>query len=624
MKRYMKFCSILAAAWLGSSLLLAQQPEKPQVLFSGPAAQTRQAPAAMQPASPNSAITDAERRAIVITAWNLDVHLTPRDESMEAHARVTLRNDGSAALSAIPLQLSSTLKFEGIGLGGQRLAFSQTTVASDADHTGALHEAVIVLPTPLAPAGELTLDVDYGGAIPLSAARLTAIDAPASSAEASDWDRISADFTGLRGFGNVVWYPVSSIPVSMGNGDTLFMEIGRQKLLDQGATITLRVTDEFFSEPPNAVMLNGHFVTCDKPAAMPTAAFPGVVTCLQPAMRLGFAAPSLFLARRKETDSNGLRVLSLPGNAAGADADADTEANIQDYVDAAGKAQPLLRSWFGTKPHALFTILALPEPDDAPAETGEVLATPLNGGDAARLAPIVVDGLARAAFSSPRAWLNEGVANFLDSLWIDSTDGRTAAMENLNADRPALAIAEPGTPGQGNGQDLLHAVSAVYYRTKATYVLWMLRNIAGDRALAAALQAYNPAQDTTPDDFERLVERSSGKDLHWFFDNWVYHDRGLPDLSIGSVFSSPEVHQQNLVAIEMANDGYADVEVPVTVRGANTEITQEVLVPARGRVTHRLTFQENPTEVDVNDGSVPEVQDSIHKKFLVPKTSASQ
>jgi hypothetical protein len=29
-----------------------------------------------------------------------------------------------------------------------------------------------------------------------------------------------------------------------------------------------------------------------------------------------------------------------------------------------------------------------------------------------------------------------------------------------------------------------------------------------------------------------------------------------------------------------------------------------------------LTFQENPTEVDLNDGTVPEVQASIHEKML--------
>jgi hypothetical protein len=87
-------------------------------------------------------VTDAERRSVAITAWNLDVHLSPREQAMEVHARVTLRNAGSAPLSRIALQLSSTLHFEMVGLQGKKVAFTQHTVASDADHTGKLEEAV--------------------------------------------------------------------------------------------------------------------------------------------------------------------------------------------------------------------------------------------------------------------------------------------------------------------------------------------------------------------------------------------------------------------------------------------------------------------------------------------------
>ena len=599
----MKFW-ILAAAVACGSLSFAQQTEKPQVVFSGqPQAADQKAPAAPGQAA---AVTDAERTAVVITAWDLDVHLNARQQSMEARAEVTLRNGGAGPLGRIALQLSSTLNFEMIGLGGKKIGFEQNTIASDADHTGQLHEAVIPLAEPLAPQASLRLEVDYGGTIPLSAQRLTAIGAPDATAEASDWDRISEDFTGVRGFGNVVWYPVSSVPVALGDGAKFFTEIGRQKLLDQDATASLRVTDEFFAEPPNVAILDGHFVTLDKPTAMPTASFPGVITCSMPATRLGFEAPSLFLARRVETDGNGLRVLALEADAASAER----------YVAAAGLVQPLVRTWLGVKTGARFTILDLPEADDAPVETGGVLAAPLSSDDSAHLAPVLVQALAHGAFSSPRAWLNEGVASFVSTLWIEANQGRTAAVENMNAGRPALAVAEPATPGESSGEDLLHAANAVYYRTKATYVLWMLREAAGEKALQNALQAYDPAQDTKPEYFEQLLERSSGRDLRWFFDDWVYNDRGLLDLSIAGVYPSREVREQVLVAVEIANEGYAEAEVPLTVKGADGSVTERVRIPAHGRITHRITFREAPVEVDLNDGTVPEVEDSIHRKIL--------
>jgi aminopeptidase N len=226
--------------------------------------------------------------------------------------------------------------------------------------------------------------------------------------------------------------------------------------------------------------------------------------------------------------------------------------------------------------------------------------------------------LAHAYFQSPREWLNEGVASFVGTLWIEHMHDRDMALEKLESSRGALAFAEPGTPGAGPSEDLLHASDAIYYRTKATYVLWMLRDIVGDKQLAAALQAYNAAEDTTPEYFERVVERVSGKDLNWFFDSWVYRDRGLPDLSIAGVNSTPAAHEdQYLVAIDISNDGFAEVEVPVTIRSHNSTLTERVRLPGKTKTAHRMLAQGAPVEVIVNDGAVPEVQAGIHKRTIV-------
>ncbi|HEY6447325.1 MAG TPA: hypothetical protein VIY53_12765 [Acidobacteriaceae bacterium] len=599
--------TILAVLLLGGSFALGQQAQSPQVLFSGPP----NASAASAAPAPASAITDAERSVVAVAVWDLDVHLSPQQQSLEVHAHVTLRNDGAEPLTTIPLQLSSSLHFETIGLAGKRLPFSTATLNSDVDHTGQIVEAAIQLPTPLVPAARITLDVDYGGAIPLTAKRLLAIGAPQAKAESSDWDRITSDFTGLRGFGSVLWYPVVSVPVLLGDGARLFTEIGRQKFLDQDAVCTLRVTDEFFNQPPNAAILNGHYIPLGPPLSMPTASFPGIITASSAPVHLGFDTPSLFLARRTEISDNGIRVLATDAGS----------AHAHNYIAAAGMVSQLLGDWLGKKSHALATILELPESDDDPAETGDLLATPLAPVPAADLAPILAHALTHAAFSSSRAWLSEGVASFMGNLWIDATKGRTAAMENLNAGRTALAIAEPGSPGQGSGEDLRDAISPVYYRTKATYVLWMLRDIVGDQSLQAALQAYKPQEDVDQGYFEHIVEQASGKDLHWFFENWVNEDRGLPDLSIAGVYPSPEAHQMFLVAIDIVNSGYAEAVVGVTVKGGDAVATSWAHVPAHGRMTQRVLFQQSPTEVDVNDGTIPEVQDSIHRKTLLAPNS---
>ena len=64
--------------------------------------------------------------------------------------------------------------------------------------------------------------------------------------------------------------------------------------------------------------------------------------------------------------------------------------------------------------------------------------------------------------------------------------------------------------------------------------------IVGDEALKQALQAYrsDARLDADPEGFQRTLEKSSPKDLRWFFNDWVYRDRGLPDLAIVNVTPS--------------------------------------------------------------------------------------
>jgi len=559
--------------------------------------------------------TQQERDSLTFLAYDLDVHLLPRRESLSIRAQITVRNDGEQPLKRIALQLSSTLKWERIKIDGGAAAvdakFAQHPVDSDADHTGEVNEAVVTLPQPLAPKEELKLEVFYSGLIALSGERLERIGAPNISAERSDWDRVSTDFIGLRGFGNVVWYPVSAPPVLLGDGAKLFTEIGRQKLRQQQAQVRMAVTSEYTADSPapNLAILNGQVVPVVQSAA-PEDSYPGVVTATLPPAALGFATPSLFLVNRQRVDSGGLQIYAAPEDA----------ATAQAYASAAGTVTPLVQRWLGARPKSPLAVVALPNAEDLAAEEGAVYLTGFKASpDSKNLETAMVHSLAHAYFRSPRVWLEEGVAQFLESLWVEQVDGRHTALEALAASRGALALAEPGTPGDANSEDLIHASDIVYYRTKATYVFWMLRDLAGDAQLAAALTAYRPADDTTPEYFERLLEKSTGKDLKWFFDDWVYRDRGLPDFSIGGVFPShAATADQWLVAVDIANDGFAAAEVPVTIRSKNATVTERLRIPAQGKVSHRVLIGGEPTEVQVNDGTVPEVRESEHLTTLTP------
>ncbi len=588
----------------------SQQPVNPnaKVIFS----RSDEDELAEKPAKPQAQpevtakATDAERMAMTFTAYDLDVRLMPRDHGIAVRARLTLRNDGDQPLKQLPLQLSSSLNFEDVRMDGKRLPFGQQTIDSDVDHTGQLHEAVIELPAPLAPKAALKLDVLYSGTVEVNAKRLVQLGTPEDVAKHSDWDQISEGFVGLRGFGDAVWYPVNSTPALLGDSAKVFKAIGAQKLREADAQVEMRVTEEFFGNPPTVAILDGHEVALDKPT-MPSDEYPGVITCSLPPTRLGFAPPTLFVAERMLRDGAGLRVYSQSEN----------QANAQSYFTAATIVAPVVQQWLGAKAKTTLTVIDLPDGEDAPYEQGSLLLTGMNADPPEKLTEGMSHALAHAYFQSPHEWLNEGVANFMATLWTEHEHDRDLALEQLEASRSALTFAEPASPGDTGGEDLIHASDAVFYRTKATYVLWMLRDVAGDGALAAALRKYDAAEDTNPQYFERLLEQASNKDLKWFFDDWVYRDRGLPDLSIAAVHPSVAAHEgQFLVAIDMVNDGFAEAEVPVTVRSRKTTLTERVRLPGKTKTTHRMLIEGEPVEVVVNDGTVPEVAASIHRHTM--------
>jgi hypothetical protein len=592
-------------------------------------------------------VTDAERDALTFTGYDLDVHLVPARARIAVHAGLSVRNDGKAPLTRLALQISSSLVWESFGLktpaGVVPLSFVQHRINTDADHTGVSREAVVTLPTALAPGGKLELSALYSGQIVQSAERLERIGAPAEQAAVADWDAITTDGqnvqTALRGYGNVLWYPVSSAPVFLGDGAKLFDAVGWAKERQQTAATRLRIAIEFTGEAPDSVYFCGRreaLTAVRENNDMPVAEGTGVATAEFRTQPLGFRVPSLFVTAQAPTVTDGALLSAVT----------DQSGVLTQYAAAAAKTQQLLMDWLGISPLAPLSVL---DHDGQPYEDAAFLVTPLEGGDPTALAPVLVHTLAHAWFQSSQVWLDEGVAQFLSLLWVETNDGREAATAQLESAANALALAEPeikpaadvkaGAAGDGAsakpvdvavgqslagqslvGQSLIDARSQVYYRTKAAAVLWMLRSIAGEDALKKALQRYRKvgaAADANPEEFEKVLEQASGKDLRWFFDDWVYRDRGLPDLSIRHVSSrrTPDEGPKAggwLIAVDVRNDGDAVAEVPVTVRSGTLTATERVRVAAHSDAATRIVFQGTPDEVEVNDGSVPELQSSEH------------
>jgi len=571
-------------------------------------------------------VTDAERDALTFTAYDLDVHLTLASSSIAVRTKLTVRNSGSVPLKRLVFQISSSLHWDRFAteVGGrvEPVSFVQHTIDTDADHTGKAAEAVVSLAQPLAAGGTVTLTSFYSGEIQQSGNRLERIGAPEDQAAAADWDRISPELTGLRGYGNVLWYPTAAAPVFLGDGAKLFESVGTQRRQQANATMQLRLTVSFSGDAPDAAFFCGRreqLKAISENVNLPVAESPpGVATADFPTRLLGFRTPSLFVTDRAGTVSSDSLISAVT----------DHYDAVPAYDAAAEKVQPLLRDWIGPGPLRMLNIidLNLINGQGQPFEDDALQATPMRAVDPSLLAAPLAHSLSHAWFRSSQVWLDEGVAQFMSLLWLEQSAGRDAAVSQLVKDANTLALAEPVVArdaGANAGQSLIDARDEIYYRTKAAAVLWMLRSIVGDDALRGALQLYrnDTKQDADPKEFQRVLEKAAQRDLNWFFDDWVYRDRGLPDLTIANV--TPRALQDTgdkqswLVSVEVQNDGGAAAEVPVTVRSGALTASQRLRIAGHSSASTRIIFQGVPQEVVVNDGTVPEVTSATHTKVLI-------
>ena len=572
-------------------------------------------------AQPVVEVSDEERGSLTFTAYDLDVHMTLAESELAVHAGFSVKNTGKKPLSRLVFQISSSLHWSSFAIrsgGGMTpLSFTEQMIDTDADHTGKATEAVVTLTQPLEPGTSVELTSFYSGEVRLSGERLERIGAPFDQATRSDWDQISPEKAGLRGFGNVLWYPTAAAPVFLGDGAKLFESVGRTKLEQAAATVRMRLTVEYKGDAPDAAFFCGRnekLIAVSENQNVPVAESPGVATAEFSERPLGFRTPSLFVTDRAPTVTDNSLIAAVT----------DHYDALPNYGAGAAKVQPLLTDWLGTGPLRMLNIL---DYNGQPFEDDALLVAPMRAAAPEALAPSLVHSLSHAWFGSSHVWLDEGVAQWMSLLWLEEAQGREVAVRHLQEEAKTLALAEPA-PGanasaDAEGQSLIRASDEVYYRTKAAAVLWMLRSVVGDDALKQALKLYrSDKQDADPKEFQRVLERTSKRELGWFFDDWVYRDRGLPDLSIASV-TPREIEQVGnkgsgwLVAVVVQNDGDAVAEVPVTVRSGTLTTTQRLRVPARSSASTRVVFEGTPEEVLVNDGSVPEVAASIHTKQVV-------
>ncbi len=540
-----------------------------------------------------------DRETFTFTRYDLDLRLEPEQQRLGVRGTISLRNDSATPQKIAVLQISSSLDWLSIRAGNQPLQFVSQPYTSDIDHTGALSEAIVTLPQAISPRQSVDLEIAYEGVVVLDAKRLVRIGTPQATARSTDWDQITANFTAVRGTGYVAWYPIATEAASLSEGEDLFEVLARWKARENASTMRLRVAVSSGEEEEKPELIV-NATSC------PTAHQVGpqfVADCTY--RSVGLVGPTFVMASYEIVDRAAVAVHFLRGH----------DIAAATYADAAEKVLPFIRDWFGT-PRNKAETADLSDPDAAPFESGSLLLTPLNGTDSKVAGLVAAHQLTHAAFSSPRPWINEGLAHFAQALYLEHQRGRPAALDYMGLHRHAFgAVHEEQDPQispphskEETSRSLVNTSDEELYRSKAMFVWWMLRDMIGDAALKKALASYHPEQDKEPSYMPRLIQAQTQRDLEWFFDDWVYRDRGLPDFKVQSAFTRKMLPQGYMLTVTVDNLGDAGAEVPLTVKFDGGEVTQRLVVRGKSAGVIRVEVPKPPEEVVVNDGSVPEIK----------------
>jgi hypothetical protein len=538
-----------------------------------------------------------DREAFTFTKYDLEVRIEPEQQRLGARGKITLRNDSSQPQKVAVLQISSSLDWRSIKVEGKPVQFVSQPFASDIDHTGALSEAIVTLPTEVKPKDSVELEIGYEGVIPLDTTRLTQVGVPDDLAKHTSWDQIGPSFTAVRGAGYVAWYPIGTESADFSEGNSLF-EVGdrwKARAAESAMILSLCVTgDSVVSSLMGDV---AHGVRAGSVSgADNTRSF---TSCAEHRFEpLGTVTPTFLVASYRTESKPPLNLYNLSGHQAGA----------AKYASAFEPASKFVTGWFG-KPNAPVAIADLADPHAPPFESGTLLLASMAIEDTKLAGINLVHELVHSAVWSPRPWVYEGLAHFAEAMYREEQGGREAALDLLGIHRATFLDAEKdvtASPAKNAGQPLATTFDEIYFRSKAAYVWWMLRDMVGDEGLKSAIGKYRAADDKDPKYVEQLIASSGKRDLSWFFDDWVYHDRGLPDFRVQSVHPWKTEKAVQMITVTLENLGSAGAEVPFTIRCEAGDVTRRLEVRSKSTATTRVELPGAPIEIVVNDGSVPE------------------
>jgi aminopeptidase N len=200
-------------------------------------------------------------------------------------------------------------------------------------------------------------------------------------------------------------------------------------------------------------------------------------------------------------------------------------------------------------------------------------------------------------------WLSEGFATYFTLLYIEHAYGRDEFVRGLLNSRASVLAFDASKPGytivHNNLQRMEEVTTSQTYQ-KGSWTLHMLRGVIGADAFQRGIRAYYRDHfngSATTADFRRAMEEASGRELGWFFSQWLYKPGTLK--LAGSWSYDASARQVQIVLDQVQTDGSLftmPLEIGVYPAGQATPTVERVEINAR---SHRFTINVSVEPADV-------------------------
>jgi len=211
-------------------------------------------------------------------------------------------------------------------------------------------------------------------------------------------------------------------------------------------------------------------------------------------------------------------------------------------------------------------------------------------------------------------WLSEGFATYFGAVFFEHADGasdfrarmeqsRQRILESDDAERPVVDPTE---------RDLFALLNDNNY-AKGGWVLHMLRGVLGDDAFFAGIREYyrrHLHSAVLSEDFEAVMEEVSGRDLGWFFGQWL-HEPGYPVFELDQAWEPGADGQGGTLTVtvrQAQKPGWPTFRMPMEllVGGGGEQVRRHIEVRGRETVVRlELADGARPSAVELDpDGWV--------------------